>query len=156
MEGTNVNLLREDELVANLQLYEDKKYYDRANFFVTAQGMFFSAFAVLVAGSNNLTGLIKMIPAVICITGILLNVIWGYSSMIQIEKILALEKVRNKSFKTFADSNNVTKTVAEFNRITNAPTITDLIYKWAPALLGVAWVAMLAFYAVQLTVGIKI
>jgi hypothetical protein len=69
---------------------EAKSIYDRANFFVTAQALFANAFATLVT-SSNLIGIFKAFPAIICLTGIALNIAWAYTGHLQEKSIKALD-----------------------------------------------------------------
>jgi hypothetical protein len=103
---------------------EEKSFYDRANFFLTAQAIFANAFATL-AISSNLNGLYKFLPITICLIGISLNIAWIYSSFFQ-EDVKTLVKKLN---------------------------LKDVIYKAAPILLTLGWVALLIFFTLE-TFGI--
>ena len=105
---------------------EEKTFYDRANFFLTAQAIFANAFATL-AISSNLNGLYKFLPITICLIGISLNVAWIYSSFFK-EEIKIFLKLNLK----------------------------DVIYKVAPFLLALGWAAMLIFFTLETFGIIKI
>jgi hypothetical protein len=135
------NLLRDEyEYLHKLIFHEDKKFYDRANFFVVGQSMLFSAFAALVVGNKNLIGLYVAFPAVVSLAGVLLNVIWAASS--NKKTIFDLNQKLNH--------NRASAGLASTNIPLPAPTITDLIYRAAPLLLGFAWGSMFTLYLLQL------
>jgi hypothetical protein len=135
------NLIRDEyEYLRNLIFHEDKKFYDRANFFVVGQSMLFGAFATLVSGSKNLTGFYVAFPAVISLAGVLLNVIWVASS----------NKRTIYDLKQKLDLNRKSAGLTLASATVPAPTITDLIYKAAPLLLGFTWGSLFTLYLLQL------
>ena len=125
----------------DLLLHEEKKLSDRANLLITAQSFLFGGFATLIA-DLKLTGWHLLIPAVVCIIGISLNIVWWLSNQTQIKKTssLAFPKTRSPVSTYFSKKVNSKDT----------PNITDLISKWMPILLGIAWFASLVFYVWQI------
>jgi len=137
-----------DELLARKLLQEDKKYSDRANFLLVAEGLLFSAFATLIA-DLKLAGYHLWIPVVICVAAIFLNVFWIATNGFQMREIIT--PLRNDLAKriNFLFANH------DENDREKGQKLFD-IYTWAPVLLAIAWVFMLAFYILQLTAGISI
>ena len=150
MTTESINESKENELLAKLQLHEDKKFSDRANFLLAAQGLLFNAFATLIA-DLKLTGYHLWIPITICVAAILLNVFWGVTNKFQINK--TIEPLRK-----LTESRKLSSSLKNYFEIAgkkNALTLND-IYKWAPILLAIAWGFILAFYVLQITIGITI
>jgi hypothetical protein len=98
---------------------EKKSFYDRANFFIGAQAVFVNAFATLVV-SSNLVGAYKFLPIIICSIGISLNLVWIYSSYISADVRKLIEM-----------------------------DLKDIIYRVAPFLLTIGWIALLIVFSLQ-------
>ena len=128
----------EDELVVSLLLHEDKKVYDRANFFVAAESFLFSAFVGLVSTDNGLAGWFKAFPIIICVAGIFIAAIWWYTSKLQLDGINRLRKKANEIGSLKNDSITL-------------PGLMEIIYRWAPTGLSLIWASLLIFYVLQVT-----
>jgi len=171
------------ERLANFQMQESQKFYNRANFFIAAEGIFFNAFITAIAGTTALVGYLKFAPIVICAIGISLNIIYVLSSYIQLEKLNNIGQMLNKWIEDLYLPANKTVPTFPFNlyesefspktsksqETTNISQATQqnqnkkkepnhlvtLIYKWAPAILFVGWGILLAIYILQMT-GFKL
>jgi hypothetical protein len=172
-------LTKNDELLAEIQISEGKKFYDRANFFIAAEGIFFNAFITAIVGFTKLEGLLAFAPIVICAIGILLNTIYVISSYIQIKILvnigqtlnarldkLSAENAGNADFSLglyrseFSPKSGIAKPAGTKSQPGEQPNdepkgLVALVYKWAPAILFVGWFIMLAIYSLQLA-GVKL
>jgi hypothetical protein len=120
-------------------ILDEKTFYDRANFFLAAQAIFANAFATL-AISSNLIGFYKFLPITICAIGISLNIAWVISG-----------RIERKALELSVLSQSVGLSVPSLKI-----TIKDLIYRAAPFLLFIAWVALLIFFCLQTFGAIKL
>jgi len=138
---------KENELLANLQLHEDKKLSDRTNWFTVVETIFFSAFVGLIQDPKGLPGLYEWFPLIICGAGIVVSILWFYMSKIQIEEIIKplREKIADRmkaqpSFKTY------------FNIAANkkSRSLANVLYRLLPIVLGIVWVLLLIVYSLHM------
>jgi hypothetical protein len=179
----DANSTKDYERLADFQMRESQKFYNRANFFIATEGIFFNAFITAITGIAALVGYLVFAPIVICAIGISLNIIYVLSSYIQLEKLNEIGQILNKwideinrpehetappvpfsLYKSeFSTRTSVTSKAMDSNqnaqqdqkKKTEPKYLVALIYKWAPAILFVGWGILLTIYLLQMT-GVKL
>lgn len=140
---TEKNKSEPDNSVENFVLYSVKQLSDRTNIIIAANSFLFMPFATLLT-STAITGYLVAIPIIICIVGIGLNAILGFTNIIQIGKISkSLEGVKSSFIKTCFKSD-----------AKDYSTLYNIFNKYAPILLITAWSLCIVFFILQNTIGI--
>ena len=127
-----------------LALISEKQVSDRTSIIIAANAFLFGAFATLLA-SVNITEFLKAIPIIICGAGIALNVVLGFTNIVQIRKIKDSLAGNNNEFvsKYFNKGKN-----------TDINSILKGFSNCTPIVLIAAWILCMVFYVLQITIGI--
>ena len=144
--GEKVNLTKD---IDDIILHEDKKLNDRTNILIQAQAFLFAGIATLLA-DFNLTSWHRVIPIVICCTGIALNIIWGRSNNVQIRKttesIETLAKTKKHDLLAEVGTLNVVFSPVLKKTEKNELKLSDFVSQWMPFILSLGWIFVLTFY----------
>lgn len=133
---------RENEMLANLILSENKKLGDRTNIFSLAETIFVSAFVGLVTSDNGLPGLFAWFPIIICSAGIAFSIYWILQSKEQKNNIIEPLRVETEK-RTAATS---FKVYNKFAKKSIGSALTK--YEWLPIGFVIVWSLLLTVYII--------
>jgi hypothetical protein len=120
----------------------EKQVSDRTSILIAANSFLFGAFATLL-NSQLLSRWLYAIPMVFCALGIAINILLGYTNILQIEKITTFKKglTAPAFYKTPSD-------------IKPQPDYFKLFNQYGPIALIAAWSLCIVFFTLQITIGL--
>jgi hypothetical protein len=138
-----------DESLWQWKLHEDDLFNNRANLFLVAESMFFTAFAALVVGVSSLNSFFAL-PVILGMAGIWLCFIWYRIGKNQLDYTddLLREAMKDRA-KERGDSGGrifkIANNLIEERKKRCKTSITDLMLQ-IPKILTIIWVFVLLFY----------
>jgi hypothetical protein len=125
-----------DKLLWEWNLHEDELFFNRANFFLVAESMFFTAFAALVVASSSAS-----LAIVLGLGGLGISILWLHIIFIQLHQ--TTKPLRDEMLKANEKHPFLTfyNTVAKNRTVKITSAITAI-----PILLAVMWAFLLIFY----------
>jgi hypothetical protein len=146
-----------DESITQLQqlaLQKAKTLNDQANFVIAANSFLFLPFVSCFTGGRELTGLLVLLPIIICGVGILLNagLIWYiYRAKKVIESYNKTIKEAIKSYDKAFEAYKGLPRLSDF-----FTSLFDFFKKYAPIVLLVTWCLCISIVIAQLSLGMTI
>ena len=134
--------VKEEELLANLQMRENATLFDRTNIYTTAESILFVAFVGLICDPKGLPGLSAWFPIIVICIGIAFSIHWTLWSSNQIAYIRTVtQNLKSRKERSFSDT---------YYQSLNAPKSTTK-YEVPPILFAVGWILIMIVYCLLAT-----